>query len=158
MRVLALIAAMGMALAMPAAAQDRETPYWASISSGKAMMRTGPGRTYPGIWVYQRRDLPIRVTQRYDNWRKIEGPEGAEGWMAVSLLADRRTGMVTGDEPADIHLEADRSSPVSYRAEPGVVGRLSECNGSMCRIDIAGKAGWISQSVLWGVDGGETFD
>jgi SH3-like domain-containing protein len=49
--------------AAPAAAQDRAPPYWASIASGQAMMRTGPGRNYPGIWLYQRRDLPIRVVK-----------------------------------------------------------------------------------------------
>ncbi|WP_260482196.1 SH3 domain-containing protein [Sphingomicrobium flavum] len=158
MRALAVIAAVGMALTMPASAQDRAVPYWASIASGKAMMRTGPGKTYPGIWVYQRRDMPVRVTQRYDNWRKIEDMDGTEGWMAVSLLADRRTGMVTGEEPVDIHLDDDRSSPVRYRAEPGVVGRLSECDGSLCRISIGDKVGWIQQSALWGVDQDERFE
>jgi SH3-like domain-containing protein len=36
------------AFAASAAAQDRPTPYWASIASGEAMMRAGPARTYPG--------------------------------------------------------------------------------------------------------------
>ena len=58
----------------PASAQDKKPPYWASIASGEAMMRTGPGRNYPGIWLYKRRDLPIRVVQIYPNWRKIEDP------------------------------------------------------------------------------------
>jgi SH3-like domain-containing protein len=55
------IAALLIALAAPAAAQEKTPPYWASIASGQAMMRTGPARNYPGTWLYQRRDLPIRV-------------------------------------------------------------------------------------------------
>ena len=80
--------------AIPAAAQDRKPPYWASIASGEAMMRTGPGRNYPGIWLYKRRDLPVRVLQLYPNWRKIEDPDGEQGWMLVTLLSDRRTAIV----------------------------------------------------------------
>ena len=38
------IAAVVLALAVPAAAKDKQPPYWASIASGEAMMRTGPGR------------------------------------------------------------------------------------------------------------------
>ena len=71
MRVVAGL--LAVTLASTALAQDeREVPYWASISSGQVNMRTGPGENYPAIWLYQRRDLPIKVVQRYDNWRKIE--------------------------------------------------------------------------------------
>jgi SH3-like domain-containing protein len=48
----------------PAAAQDKQPPYWASIASGEAMMRKGPGRNYPGTWLYKRRDLPVRVVKK----------------------------------------------------------------------------------------------
>jgi len=52
-----------LTVAAPAAAQEKKPPYWASIASGEAMMRTGPGRNYPGTWLYKRRDLPIRVVK-----------------------------------------------------------------------------------------------
>ena len=56
-----VIAAIAVSLAVPAAAQDKQPPYWASIASGQAMTRAGPGKNYPGVWLYQRRDLPIRA-------------------------------------------------------------------------------------------------
>jgi hypothetical protein len=83
----------------PAAAQDKQPPYWASIASGEAMMRKGPGRNYPGTWLYKRRDLPVRVLKLYPNWRLIEDPDGARGWMLVTLLSDRRTAIVKKGEP-----------------------------------------------------------
>ena len=85
--------ALLLGLATTASAQEKKPPYWASIASGEAMLRTGPGRNYPGTWLYKRRDLPIRVIQIYPNWRKIEDPDGEQGWMLVTLLSDRRTGM-----------------------------------------------------------------
>ena len=65
MLVRGVVAATLLAVAAPAVAQDKAVPYWASISSGEAMTRTGPGRNYPGVWLYKRRDLPVRVLKRY---------------------------------------------------------------------------------------------
>jgi len=153
------LAPIGFALlAAPASAQDKKPPYWASIASGEAMMRTGPGRNYPGTWLYKRRDLPIRVIQVYPNWRKIEDPDGEQGWMLVTLLSDRRTGIVKPGEPRNIHAKADANSPVRYRAEHGVVGRLEKCDGTWCRIKVGKREGWIAQGEIWGVSEGEAFD
>jgi len=97
-----VVAAVILTLAAPALAQEKKPPYWASIASGEAMMRTGPGRNYPGVWLYKRRDLPIRVVKTYPNWRLVEDPEGAQGWMLVSLLSDRRTAIVKQGDPRPI--------------------------------------------------------
>src|SRR5688572_74665 len=81
-----LLAAFGLLMVSTADAQPRrQTPYWASISSGRAMMRVGPGQNYRGSWLYVRRDLPVRVVDVYQNWRKIEDPDGTIGWMMVSM-------------------------------------------------------------------------
>jgi SH3-like domain-containing protein len=147
-----------MMLAAPAAAQDKKPPYWASIASGEAMMRTGPGRNYPGIWLYKRRDLPIRVVKTYPNWRMIEDPEGTRGWMLVSLLSDQRTAIVKPGDPRPIHLKADPNSPVRYTAESGVVGRIEQCGNDWCHISVGKRAGYIRTSDIWGVSDGETVD
>ena len=155
---LKLAAVAALFLATPAIAQDKKPPYWASIASGEAMMRTGPGRNYPGIWLYQRRDLPIRVVQTYPNWRKIEDPGGQQGWMLVTLLSDRRTAIVKPGSPRDIRVKPAASAPVRYRAEPGVVGRIDQCDGTWCRIEIGNRKGYIAQADIWGASEGEAIE
>ncbi len=142
----------------PAAAQDKVPPYWASIASGEAMMRTGPGRNYPGVWLYKRRDLPIRVIKTYPNWRLIEDPDGQRGWMLVTLLSDRRTGIVKPGAPRDIRVKPAATAAVRYRAEAGVVGRIDQCDGRWCRIEIGNRDGYIAQGDLWGTGAGETLE
>lgn len=137
------------------AQRQRETPYWASISSGRAMMRTGPGRNFPASWLYVRRDLPIQVVEVHESWRKVRDPDGASGWMLVNLLSDQRTAIVRGGEPQPMHQQADAASPIAHRAEPGVVGRISDCQGGWCRFDAQGRSGFIRTGSLWGVDEGE---
>lgn len=155
---LLLILAGCLALAAADAQPRRETPYWASISSGRAMMRAGPGRNYPATWLYVRADLPVRVVEVHQQWRKIEDPAGTTGWMLVSLLSDTRTAIVRGDEPRPLHERADAASPVRFRAEPGVVGRISRCSAGWCRLDVRGRAGFIRTDQIWGVSPGERVE
>ena len=139
------------------AQRARQTPYWASISANRAMMRTGPGRNYPGTWLYVRQDLPIRVVEVYQNWRKVQDPDGTSGWMLVNLLSDTRTAIVRGDEPRPMHEQPNGTSPVRFRAEPGVVGRISRCADGWCHFDVDGRSGFIQVAHIWGVARNETI-
>jgi len=146
-------------LATSASAQEeKQPPYWASIASGQAMTHTGPGRNYPNVWLYQRRDLPVRVVKKYQNWRMIQDPEGAQGWMLVTFLSDRRTAIVKPGEPRPIRVGAYDTARVSALAQPGVVGRISKCSDGWCRIEIGNRRGYISTSDIWGVSNGEVVD
>lgn len=140
-----------------ASAQTRETPYWASVSAGQARMRTGPGRNFPISWLYQRAGLPVRVVEVYENWRKIEDPDGTQGWMLVNLLSADRTAMIVGDiRPMR---EGPRSgSRVRYQAEPGVVGRIRTCRRGWCEVDVRGRSGFVETAHLFGVEEDERVD
>ena len=147
-----------VASATSALAQEKQPPYWASIASGQAMTHTGPGRNYPNVWLYQRRDLPVRVVKKYQNWRLIQDPDGAQGWMLVTFLSDRRTAMVKQGQPRPVRVGPYNSAKVAYNAEPGVVGRISKCSSGWCRIDVGNRRGYVSMSDIWGVSGGEVVD
>jgi SH3-like domain-containing protein len=147
-----------LALGGAGAQTERKAPYWASVSAGKALMRTGPGRNYPGTWLYVRADLPIRVIETYPNWRKVEDPDGEKGWMLQRLLSDTRTGLVKPGEPRPLYEKPDEHSPLRYRVEAGVVGRLSKCDGSWCRFEVQSRQAYIREDQLWGVDPGEHID
>ena len=144
--------------AAPASAQDKVPPYWASIASGEAMIRTGPGRNYPGTWLYKRRDLPVKVLKIYQSWRLIEDPDGTRGWMLVTLLSDRRTALVKPGTPRPIYEKRDRASRAAYLAEPGVVGRVEQCDGVWCKFSVGKRNGWIAQGDVYGVVAGERAD
>jgi SH3-like domain-containing protein len=152
---LSILIAGGLALTQASAQEERKTPYWASISAGEALMRTGPGRNYPATWLYRRADLPIKVIEVYPSWRKVQDPDGTTGWMLVNLLSDTRTAIVRGSDPAPMHEAPDANSRIRFRAEPGVVGRLSNCTNGWCRLDVKGRAGFIRIERIWGVDSGE---
>ena len=146
--ILTSLALPGVALA------DRKPPYWASITAGKARMRSGPGRQFPATWLYQRPGLPVKVVETYPNWRKVEDPDGASGWVQGNLLSDTRTAIVTGGVH-EMRGSAAPDAPVVWRAEPGVVGTVSQCARGWCLFDVKGRSGYIEVAHIWGVGADE---
>ena len=127
----------------------KPVPYWASVSQDEARMRVGPSLDYPSSWVYRRRDLPVKVVQVLGLWRKVEDPGGTQGWMHVRLLSDTPTGIVTA-AVAPMRESARNDARVVYRAEKGVVGRISSCSRGWCGFDVAGQRGFIRADDIWG--------
>lgn len=125
-------------------------PRFVSLAEPEVNARTGPGREYPIRWLYLRRDLPVKIVEEHDVWRKILDPEGGEGWVHSQLLTSRRNVMIMGDIE-DLHRTASGDSRVVLRAEAGVVGRLLDCQTEWCLIEIDAKRGWVRRSAIWGV-------
>jgi SH3-like domain-containing protein len=136
---------------------QRQPPYWASIAAGQALMRTGPSQTYPATWLYIRPDLPIKVIGVMGDWRRVQDPDGTIGWMLVRLLSDQRSAIVRGQAAQPMYEDPDVASPVRFRAEPGVVGRVSECADGWCLFDVGGRRGYIRVDTIWGVEASESI-
>jgi SH3-like domain-containing protein len=149
-----------LAIAMmtaPIAALAQETPpYWASLRADKVRMRTGPGRQFPATWLYQRSGLPVKVVEVYPHWRRIVDPDGTTGWVQGNLLSEVRTAIVTGGL-RELRATADDRAVVTWRAEAGVVGKLSQCARGWCLFETGGRRGYISTAHIWGVGTSERF-
>jgi SH3-like domain-containing protein len=155
----ALVAIVLVAGASPSLAA-KKMPYWASLNAGEVMMRKGPGRNFPADWLYKRKGLPVKVVKTYKaehaEWRRIQDPDGAEGWVQANLLSDTRSALVVGDvRPLRQKPAAD--APTVWRAEPGVVGSISQCAKGWCLFDAHGRAGYIEIAQLFGVAADETL-
>jgi SH3-like domain-containing protein len=153
----AVFAAMATATAADAATEKRALPYYGSIGASLARMRTGPARSYPASWTYRRPDLPVKVVAVFKEWRKVQDPDGTEGWMLAALLRNTRTAIVRGTEPLPMHASPDQNARTLWRAAPGVVGRISQCGSGWCRLDVKGQGGFVPVEGLWGVEPGEAL-
>ena len=148
---------MAAVLATPAVAA-RKLPYWASLNASQVMMRAGPGRNFPAQWLYKRAGLPVKVVGTYkvahSEWRKVEDPDGTEGWMQANLLSDRRTAVIVG-EVRPLREKPAADAPIVWRAEPGVIGSLTTCSNGWCAIDVHGRGGFVEAAHLFGVGADE---
>ncbi len=137
-------------LSQPAAAQDREVPYWASLRADEVNMRVGPSEDYAIDWVYHREQLPVKVIRVREGWRLVQDPDGAEGWIIARLLNPEQTALVIGEGLATMRDAPSEDAELLWKVEPGVVGKLGDCEAGWCRLNVHGHAGWVSQARLWG--------
>jgi len=125
-------------------------PRYASLKSNEVNLRTGPGEDKPKLWVYQRAGMPVEIIEEFDTWRRIRDYQGVVGWVSANLLSGKRTAIVI-DVRRTMHDSPDPSSPPVAAADPGVIGRILQCQGDWCRLDIQGYKGWLKRSEIWGV-------
>ena len=146
------IAAISMLMIAAPAWAQQQPPYWASIDEPEARMRTGPSTEYPTMWIYKRERMPIKILARYKAWRKVEDADGAQGWMHARLLSAERTALVTGEKGQILMLRAKpaTSAKITWRVEPGVVGKITQCEKGWCLFDVTGRQGYIRVDEIWG--------
>ena len=137
-------------LSAPAAAQERDVPYWASLRAGEVNMRVGPSEDFPIDWVYRRQGLPVKVLRVNQGWRLVEDPDGTQGWIVARLLTPERGAIVVGEGLAEMREAADSDARVRWRAEPGVVGALGTCDAGWCQFAVGARKGWIRAARIWG--------
>ncbi|MBT7641521.1 MAG: SH3 domain-containing protein [Rhodobiaceae bacterium] len=127
-------------------------PRFVSINKSEANMRRGPGEDYPLLFQYQRRGLPLEIIAEYGQWRQVRDHEGSEGWMHARLLRGNRTVMLRQAANALIlRQRPDMGAGVVALGQSGAIGRLEECEGDWCEIDLGGHEGWVQRDMLWGV-------
>lgn len=132
-------------------------PRYVSLKTDDANARRGPSLAYRIDWLFRRRNMPLRITAEFSNWRRVEDSEGQGGWVNSTLLSGVRTVVIVA-ERAPLRSQPDAGASAVAEAELGVVGRLGECQRDWCRITASGERGWVLKSELWGVDPEEVRD
>ena len=133
-------------------------PRFVSLRSDEINVRVGPGKRYPIKWVFKRRGLPVEIIAEFEQWRQIRDHEGAIGWVHKTMLSGAEMIMVksrsddsSSSPNQQMHGTQNPSSPIIAEVQPGVIGELVKCHGSMCQVHIAEYKGWIDRDGLWGV-------
>lgn len=163
-----------MALASPAAAQEKLTPgsfkafaadgmetrvsdfsgqpvpRYASLKFDQVNGRAGPSTDYPIRWTYERAGLPVVVVRESKDWRMIRDPMGDEVWINQSQLAARRTAITT--DTGMIYGEPRKDAAKVARFAAGAVVTLGDCGQVWCRVEAEGRKGWVEKADLWGAE------
>ena len=133
-------------------------PRFAALRADEVYMRLGPGKDYAIVWVYKRRDLPVRIEREFKDWRRVRDQDDVSGWVHQATLAPRRTGVVTGGEQVLRRDAQDDAEPVA-RLKPGVIVRLRACDAGTdwCQAQVQDYRGWMKRGEVWGLLPGESI-
>jgi len=147
---------IGLVQPVPTSAAPEGTglplPRFVSLRADQVNLRTGPSVEYPIDWIFKRQNLPVEIIAEYKNWRKVRDWNGDTGWVHQSMVAGKRTIIVTGNIRT-LRSKANAKSPSVARVEKWVIGKLVSCPGTegWCRVKIDGFKGWLRRVEFWGV-------
>ena len=63
-----------------------ENNYYLILKNKKVNVRYGPGFDYPVKFVYKKKNLPIKVIDKKENFRRIIDFKNKSGWIHTSQL------------------------------------------------------------------------
>ena len=127
-------------------------PRFVSLRSDKVYVRTGPALRYPIKWIYKRDSMPVEIVQEFENWRKVKGFDGEQGWIHQSLLSGERSVIITGaSELIPMREGFNDKARLVAQLEPQVIASLDKCSGDWCRVETGGYRGWVARNFLWGI-------
>ncbi len=132
-------------------------PRYVSLKAAESNVRRGPSLSHRIDWVFQRRNMPLRITAEHGHWRRVEDRDGFGGWVHYSLISGNRTVLVERDM-LPLYTRPDPGTPVVAALEIGVIAELGECGPEWCRLRSGGYRGWAEKSALWGVEADEIRD
>lgn len=155
MRVFLLIFFILFSASSLHAEEPRTLPRFATLKSDMVNLRTGPGFRYPIDWVLTRRNMPVEVTDVFEQWRKVRTMDKDEGWVHQTALSGKRYFVAL--QESILYKKANTHSPVVAYLDEGVQMRMVSCPKAkdFCEVDIEGIQGFIARKNLYGIYAGE---
>ena len=64
-----------------------------SLKNNDVNLRQGPSFDYPIKLIYKKKYLPVAIIDRSETWRKIIDFENNSGWIHISQLTKKKSGI-----------------------------------------------------------------
>lgn len=128
----------------------KPVPRFESLRYSAVHGRRGPSKDHEIVWRYERQGMPVLVVKETRDWRQIRDADGDETWVQARMLNEGRNVVLLAK--AIMRRKPNELSRGIASVQQGVVADLDTCEDGWCRIKTDGFRGWVSQSVLWGVE------
>ena len=119
-----------------------------SLKKDKVNVRYGPSFEYPIKYIYLKKNLPIKVIDKKENFRRIIDHKHNSGWIHTSQL--RKASSVVLVENHLIFAKPTKFSEPIAIAEKGKLILLKKCIENWCKTKNKDVSGWILSNKFWG--------
>ncbi len=150
---------MALSLALVAGPAAAWSAQYQSIGNEPAIFYDAP--TLRGIKTsIAPRGMPVEVIVAQGDWVRVRDSSGGLAWVEKKALVDKRTVVVTakasnaagGTGSANVYSATDETSPVVFRAQPGVLLDLvsAPASGWVSVRHQDGQSGYVRAGDVWG--------
>ena len=126
-----------------------ENKEFLTLKNIEVNLRQGPSFEYPIKLVYKKKYLPVIIIDKSETWRQIKDFENNSGWIHISQLSRRKSGINIKNNSIIYKKPTIYSKPIA-KLEVGRLVLIKKCKIKWCKIATGGYSGWIFKSSLWG--------
>ena len=121
-----------------------------SLKNKKVNVRYGPGLDYPIKFVFNKKNYPVEIIDKKENFRKILDFKKNSGWIHRSQLKKSRS-FITLNTVILCSETTKFSRPIA-KIESGRLLHKKKCNLSWCKVETEEYKGWVLKENLWGLN------
>ena len=118
------------------------------LKNDKVNVRYGPSFDYPIKYIYKKINLPVKVIDKKENFRRIIDHKKNSGWIHISQLKKANSLVVLEDKI--IFSKNSKFSRPLFKLEKGRLVILKKCIYDWCKIKSDNYTGWLNTKNSWG--------
>jgi|TARA_B110001452_G_C15210199_1_gene419774 SH3-like domain-containing protein len=125
-----------------------EKEIFLSLKYNKVNVRYGPGKTYPVKYVYKKKNLPVKIIDEKENWRRIIDHQYNSGWIQLSQLKSSNSFIILEDKI--LFKKSTLFSKPILKLKKGRLLLIKNCKKEWCKVETDNYSGWIKNTNIWG--------
>ena len=123
--------------------------YFLMLKNSKVNVRYGPSFDYPVKFFYKKINLPIKVIDKKENFRRIIDHKKNSGWIHISQLRKANSLIVLEDKIL-FKNNSKFSKPIII-LKKGRLVLIKKCISNWCNIKTDKYRGWVQTDNVWGI-------
>ena len=125
-----------------------EENYFLMLKNKKVNVRYGPSFDYPIKYIYKKINLPVKVIDKKENFRRIIDNKKNGGWIHISQLKQSKS-FITVSNKILFKKPTKFSKPLA-KIETGRLLIVKKCERNWCLVETKSFKGWVDEENLWG--------
>ena len=125
-----------------------ENDYYLILKNNKVNVRYGPGFNYQIKYIYKKKNLPIKVIDKKENFRRIIDLKKNSGWIHISQLKKGKSIILLEDQI--LFKKPTKYSKPLFKIAKGRLLLVKKCKKKWCKVKTEDYLGWIITNNIWG--------
>ena len=129
-------------------ANSEEKKIFFMLKNNKVNVRYGPSFDYPIKYIYKKVQLPVKLIDKKENFRRIIDHKKNSGWIHRSLLKTSKSVITTSTKI--LFKKPTKFSKPLAKLDKGRLLIVKKCERNWCNIMTEKYSGWIDKANIWG--------
>jgi len=129
---------------IPVSAKEK----YLSLKYNKVNVRYGPGFDYPVKYIYKKINMPVKVIDKKENFRRIIDLKKNSGWIHWTQL--KKVNSFIALEDKILFKKPSLFSKPILKVKKGRLLIIKKCQKKWCKVKTEEYFGWVKTENIWG--------